>query len=122
MRSATRSASCDPAVGLDRVQTPAKPHKMLKRSLSAPKLNDCSDSLVGSQLHQPLSTKITVATIQAKSAVPRTVRKTNLVFPNGMISREAHPTRKTQRSKSWGHSASVELANSYRNMKEKITS
>ena len=103
----TRSASCDPAMGSDCAQAPAKPQKLLKRSLSAPKLNDCSYSLVNSQLHEPTSTAIAIARIDAESAAPRTAR-------NDTILSAAHPTRK-----SWGHSSFLQLANGYRNMKEK---
>ena len=122
-RFATRSASCDPAVGLDCVYPLAKPHKiLLKRSMSAPKLNKCSGSLVGSQLHQPSSILITSATIHAESAAPLRAKKTNRVWSVDAISAQgglSHPTRKIQRSKSLDRSVSVILGNSCQNVPEK---
>ncbi len=100
-----RSASCDPAVGLD----------------CAPKLHKCSGSLVGQQLHPSSSILIISATVHAESGTPRTAaKKTNLVLPIGAISSQgaSHPIRKIQRLKSWDRSVSVEFANSCQKMPE----
>ncbi|KAL9964224.1 hypothetical protein ACROYT_G027836 [Oculina patagonica] len=102
-RLITRSASCDPVVGLDFVQPLAKPDKiLLRRSKSAPKLDKCSSSLVGPQLDKPSSNLITSATVHVERGAPRRAKKTNRVLPNHVISSQgaSHPTRKLQRSKS----------------------
>ena len=56
-RARTKSASCDPAADLDCVHSLGTPHGvlLLRRSISAPKLNECSGSLPGPNLHQPSS-------------------------------------------------------------------